>query len=72
MPNSHNHIYQKDTVENDNSSESNIRINNKTLLKDIYGIHGAYAPDSHKKEKDLEIEKRKQINQLRELEKKQK
>ncbi|MBO8219372.1 hypothetical protein [Prochlorococcus marinus] len=72
VPNSHNHIYQKDTVENDNSSESNIRINNKTLLKDIYGIHGAYAPDIHKKEKDLEIEKRKQINQLRELEKKQK
>tara|TARA_B100001093_G_C26637528_1_gene931655 strand:+ start:324 stop:968 length:645 start_codon:yes stop_codon:yes gene_type:complete len=72
VPNSHNHIYQKDIVENDNSSESNIRINNKTVLKDIYGIHCAYAPDIHKKEKDLEIEKRKQINQLRGLEKNQK
>jgi len=72
VPNSHNHICQKGTVENDNSSESNIRINNKTVLKDIYGIHGAYAPDIHKEEKDLEIEKRKQINQLRELEKNQK
>ena len=63
---------KKDIVESDNSSESNIRNNNKTVLKDIYGNHGAYAPDIHKKEKDLEIEKRKQINQLRELEKNQK
>ena len=72
VPNSHNHIYQKDTVENDNSSESNIKINKKTLLKDIHRTNGAYAPDLHKKEKNLEIEKRKQINHLREFEKNQK